>query len=139
RLRVGDEDDAVGALQHQLAARVVEDLTRHRVDVEAHLEAAHGAEVDRQEVEEERALGLRREADHLAARLLLRLSEDPLEVGRLPAEPRTVIDDLAVELLGHVVDVAHRFASTSLASAVTRARTRAASIETYEPSATSAS
>ena len=67
-LRVGDEDDAVDALQDQLAARVVEDLAGHRVEVEARLEAADLTERERQEVEEERALRLRREADHLPLR-----------------------------------------------------------------------
>src|SRR5262249_47129931 len=38
-LAVGDEDHAVHALQDQLAARVVEDLTGNGVEVEAGLEA----------------------------------------------------------------------------------------------------
>src|SRR5262245_63369147 len=52
-LAVGDEDDAVHALQDQLPARVVEDLTRDRVEVEAGLEAADLAERERKEVEKE--------------------------------------------------------------------------------------
>ena len=85
-LRVGDEDHAVDALQDQLAAGVVEDLAGHRVEVEARLEAADLAERERQEVEEQRALGLRREGDHLALRLGVGLVVDVLEVRRLPAE-----------------------------------------------------
>ena len=66
------------------------------------------AQVDGQEVEEERALRLRGQRDHLAAVVLRDLAEDPLQVRRLPAQTGTVVDDLAVDLLGHVVDVGHR-------------------------------
>ena len=34
RLAVGDEHDAVGALEHELARRLVVDLPRHRVELE---------------------------------------------------------------------------------------------------------
>ena len=60
--------DAVHALQDQLAAGVVEDLAGHGVEVEAGLEAAHRAELEGQEVEEERAVGLGGEGDELALR-----------------------------------------------------------------------
>jgi acyl-CoA hydrolase len=115
-LRVGDEDDAVDPLQDELAARVVEDLPRHRVEVEARLEAADLAERQRQEVEEERALRLRREADHLPLRLGVRALVDVLEVRRLPAETGAVIDQLAVDLASHVVDEAHSGALSRLIS-----------------------
>ena len=83
-----DEDHAVDALQDQLAARVVEDLAGHRVEVEAGLEAADLAERQRQEVEEQRALGLGRERDHLALRVGVGLVVDVLQVRRLPAQAR---------------------------------------------------
>ena len=93
---------------------VVEDLPGHRVEVEARLEAADLAERQRQEVEEERSLGLRREADHLPLVLGVRALVDVLEVRRLPAETGPVIDQLAVDLAGHVVDEAHRRGSLPL-------------------------
>jgi hypothetical protein len=102
-----DEHHAVDALQDQLAAGVVEDLARHRVQVEAGLEAADLAERQRQEVEEQRALGLRGEGDHLPFRLGVGLVVDVLQVGRLPAQTRPVVDDLAVDLARRVVDEAH--------------------------------
>src|SRR5512138_195056 len=108
-LRVGDEDDPVHALQDQLPAGVVEDLAGDRVEVEARLEAADLAEREREEVEEERALGLRREGDHLALRVGIGLGVDVLEIRRLPAEAGTVIDDLAVDLARAVVDEAHGY------------------------------
>ena len=53
-----DEDDAIDALEDELAAGVVEDLTGNGVEVEASLEAAHRAQVEGQEVEEQRPVGL---------------------------------------------------------------------------------
>ena len=67
-LGVGDEDDAVDALEDELPGRVVEDLSRNRVELEAGLEAADDADVEREEVEEERPVGLGLEGDHLAPR-----------------------------------------------------------------------
>ena len=106
-----DEHHAVDALQDQLAAGVVEHLAGHGVEVEARLEAADLAERQRQEVEEQRALGLGRERDHLALRLGVGLVVDVLQVGRLPAQAGPVVDDLAVDLARRVVDEAHRASS----------------------------
>jgi hypothetical protein len=53
------EDDAVDALEDELAAGVVEHLTGHRVEVEAGLEASDLAEREREEVEEQRAVRAR--------------------------------------------------------------------------------
>ena len=106
-LRVGDEHHAVDAFQDQLARGVVEDLAGNGVEVKARLEAAHGAEVEREEVEEERAVGFRGEGDQLSLRLRIGLVVDPLQVGRLAAQTGTVIDDLAVDLPRGVVDERH--------------------------------
>ena len=46
-LAVRHEDDAVHALQHELAGGVVEDLAGHRVELEADLHAADHAHVER--------------------------------------------------------------------------------------------
>ena len=86
-LRVGDEHDAVDALEDQLAAGVVVDLARHRVEMEARLESADRPEIDRQEIEEQRAFGFRRQRDQLPARVGLHLAVDVLEIGGLAAEP----------------------------------------------------
>ncbi|MND07091.1 hypothetical protein D3C83_288720 [compost metagenome] len=66
--------------------------------MEAGFEAANLTQRQREEVEEERAVGLGRERDQLALRLGVRLVVDVLQVGRLPAETRAVVDDLAVDL-----------------------------------------
>jgi hypothetical protein len=101
-----DEHDTVDALEDELAARVVEDLPGNRVEVEARLEPADLAERQRQEVEEQRALGLRREGDHLALRVGAGLCVDVVQVGGLPAQSRDRIDQLAVDLPRRVIDEA---------------------------------
>ena len=68
-LRVGDEDHAVHTFQNQFARGVVENLSRHGVEMKARFEAAHCAKFQRHEVEEERAVGFGRQADELAFRL----------------------------------------------------------------------
>ena len=107
RLRVGDEDDAVDAFEDELARRVVEDLAGDRVELQARLESADDADVDRQQVEEERAVGLGLQAHHLAAALRRGLGVDVVEVGRLPTEARTVVNDLRRHLHRRVVEEDH--------------------------------
>ena len=86
--RVGHEDDAVHAAQHQLAGGVVEDLAGHRVELDADPHAADDADLEGQQVEEERAVGVGLEAHHLAARHRRRLLVDVQEVRGLAAEAR---------------------------------------------------
>src|SRR5262249_4337767 len=99
-LAVGDEHHSVHALEDELAAGVVEDLSGHGVEVEAGLEAPDLSQREGEEVEEERPVGLGAQADQLALRLRIGLVVDVLEVGRLPAQTWAVIDDLAVDLAG---------------------------------------
>jgi hypothetical protein len=75
--------------------------------VEARLEAADLTERERQEVEEQRALGLGGERDHLPLQIGVGLVVDPLQVGRLATQPGAVVDDLAVDLARRVVDEGH--------------------------------
>ena len=106
-LRVGAEDDAVDAAQDEPAAGVVEDLAGNGVQVEARLEAADLPQRQREEVEKEGPLRLGGEGDHLPARLGVHPLVDELQVGRFPAQAGPVIDDLAVDLAGGVVDEGH--------------------------------
>src|SRR5690606_19389076 len=106
--RVGHEDHAVHATQDELARGVVEDLPGHSVEVEARLEAVHLAEVEGQEVEEQRALVLGSEGDHLTLRLGRHLLVDLLQVRRLARQAGPVVDDLEVDLPDREVDRAHR-------------------------------
>src|SRR5204862_5199162 len=106
-LAVGDEDDAVGALQHELTGGVVVDLSRHGVELQLGAHAANLAEVEGEEVEEESAVGLGGERQHLALVVRGQRVVDELQVGRLPAQTGTVIDDLRGDLFGGVVEEDH--------------------------------
>src|SRR5438445_332974 len=106
-LAVADEHDSVHAFEDQLAARVVIHLARHGVEVKPRLEPADRAEIDGEEVEEQRALGFGGERDHLAPGVGGDLAVDVLQVGRLAAQAGTVVDELAVDLAGRVVDHRH--------------------------------
>ena len=106
-LAVRHEDDAVHPLEDQLAGSVVVHLAGHGIQMELHLETPDGAEIDRQEIEEERALGLGRQRDHLPPRAGGHLVVDVFEVGGLAAESRPVVDELAVDFTGRVVDHRH--------------------------------
>ena len=108
RLRIGDEDHAVGALKHQLARRLVVHLSRHGIELELRREAGDRAEIERQKIEEQCAIGLRRERDHLALSLVRHLPVDVVQVRRLSGPARPVVDDLARDLAGRVVDERHR-------------------------------
>src|SRR2546430_213496 len=108
RLQAVDNDhDPVHTIQNERATRVVIHLTRHRVEMEPGLEAADGAEVHRQEVEEQRALGLGSKRDHLTARVGRHLTVNVLEIAGLAAQARAVVHELAVDLAGRVVDHRH--------------------------------
>ena len=107
RLAVGDEHDAVRALEHELARGLVVDLPGHGVELELRREAGDRAEVERQEVEEQRAVGLRRERDHLAFPVVGNLAVDVMQVRRLSRPTRSVVDDLAGDLARGVVDERH--------------------------------
>ena len=67
RLAVGHEHDAVRPLEHEAPRGVVVHLARDGVELEPGAEARNLAQVDGQEVEEERAVGLGCERHHLPA------------------------------------------------------------------------
>src|SRR5689334_4603880 len=106
-LRIGDENDAVDALENELTARVVVDLAGNGIEMEARLEPANRAEIDGEEIEEESALRLRRERDEFSSRVGRDFAVDVLEVRRLAAQPRRMVDDFDVTLARGVVDHRH--------------------------------
>jgi hypothetical protein len=103
-LRVGDEDDAVDAAQNEFAAGIVEDLSGDGVEVDAGLEAAHRAEIEREEIEEQGTLGFRGQRDHLALLLVRGFLVDDLQVRGFAAKSGAVVHDFAVDLAGCEVD-----------------------------------
>jgi len=110
-LRVGDEDDAIDAAQDQLAAGVVEDLSGNGIKMDTGFEAANGAEIERQKVEEKGTIGLRGQRDHFALLLLGGLLVNVLEIGGLAAQARAVVDDFAIDFPGCKIDETQRLPS----------------------------
>ena len=106
-LAVGHEHDAVGALEHELPGGVVVALARHGVELELGGEAGDGAQLERQEIEEQGAIGLGGERDHAPAAALRHPAVDVLQVGRLAGPARSVVDDLAGDLARREVDQGH--------------------------------
>src|ERR1700693_750707 len=108
-LRVGDENDAIDAAQDQLAAGVIENLAGNRIEVNASLEAANRAQVERQKIEEQGPFRLRRQRDHLSLLLFGGFLVDELEIRSLAAQPSAVVNDLAIDLAGRKVDETQDF------------------------------
>src|ERR1043166_8835839 len=75
--------------------------------METSFEAAHGTKLERHEVEEKRAVGFRRQADQLAARLRRGRLENVLQIRCLTTQPGAVVNNLAVDFSGGVVDEGH--------------------------------
>jgi hypothetical protein len=60
-------------------------------------------------IEEEGPVGLRGQREHLSLLAGIELVEDDHEVGRFPAQTRTVVDDLGSHLARRVIEKDHRF------------------------------
>ena len=102
--RVGDEDDAVDSLEDGLAGRSVHRLTSDAQDLQPEVVAAEADRLERQHVEENRALlgGVHR--NHHAAPLASGVLVQLVQVGRLAADGRPVVDDLGRDRPVLVVD-----------------------------------
>jgi len=72
--------------------------------VEAGLEAADGAQVQRQEVEEQGAVGFGRQRDELAFGVGVGGVVDVLDIGGLPAQAGAVIYNFTIDFPRSVVD-----------------------------------
>src|SRR5207237_10499567 len=84
-LTVSDEDDTVSALEHELPRRVVVDLTGHGVELQLRSHTADFSDVEGEEVEEERAIGLRGQREHLALRIRGKGIVNKLQIGGFAA------------------------------------------------------
>ena len=96
-LGVRDEHHPVGAGEDLPAGRVVLDLAGHGVQLDAHVHAVETPEIERQQVEEQRAVLLGPQGDHLLAGLGVGDAMNRLEVGRLSGQTGAVVDELEVE------------------------------------------
>jgi hypothetical protein len=75
--------------------------------VEPSFKAPDRAEVEREEVEEERAVSFGGKRNHLATGLRQRLVEDPVEISSLSAQAGSVVDNFAVDFSGSEIDETH--------------------------------
>ncbi len=81
--------------------------------MEARLESPHRSQLQRHKVKEERAIRFRGQADEFAFRLRRGRVIDVLEIRRLAAEARAVVDDLAIDLSRCVINESHRIRSAA--------------------------
>ncbi len=109
-LRIGNEDDAIHAAEHELAGGVVNDLAGNGVKLELGLEALDRHGFDRQEVEEQRAVGTGGQRDELAfiAGGGLDVVVDLHEVGGLAAHGWAVIHEFNLQLFCCLIDYRHK-------------------------------
>src|SRR5438874_2550603 len=75
--------------------------------MKARLEAAHRPQIQRQKIEKQGAVGLRRQRDHLAFGFVVGLVEHVLQIGGLAAEAGAVIHDFAVDFARGEINKAH--------------------------------
>src|SRR5258708_19526621 len=75
--------------------------------MKARFEPAHRSQIQWQEVEEERAVRLRRQRHHLPLLILSGVVVDPLQVGGFSAQTWTVIHELAVNFARRKIDERH--------------------------------
>ena len=94
---VGDEHDAVRPAQHHAARRRVDRLARHRRELEAQVEPAEAARLQRQQVAEDRAVLLRVHGNELAPPPAAGAIVEDLEVRGLPADRGPVVGDLDLD------------------------------------------
>ena len=104
RLAVGHEHHAVGALQHELARRLVVDLARHGVELELRREPRDlPRSSGRKSKNSVRSVCVASDTI-LPFAVVRHLPVDVVQVRRLPGPARSVVDDLAGDLAGRVVD-----------------------------------
>src|SRR6267154_3732641 len=75
--------------------------------MEARLESAHGSQIQGQEIEEQRAVGFRRQRNHFAFLILPGVVVHPLQVRGLPAETGTVVHELAINFARRKINERH--------------------------------
>jgi hypothetical protein len=108
-LGVGYENDPIGTFEDELAAGLIEDLSRNGIKVKARFEAAHGSQIQRKKIEEERAVGLRGQRHHFALLVLPSVVVNPLEVRGFSAQTWTVVDEFAVNFARRKINERHLF------------------------------
>src|SRR6202030_422833 len=75
--------------------------------MEARFESAHRSQIQRQEVKKEGTVGFRRQRNHFPFLILPGVIVDPLQVGGLSAQTRTVVHQLTVDFARRKIDERH--------------------------------
>src|SRR6266436_4661667 len=75
--------------------------------MEACFEPSHGSQIQGEKIKEQSAVGLGGQGNHLALLILPGMVVDPLQVGGLSAQTRTVVNKLAVNFARRKVDERH--------------------------------
>src|SRR5438876_6282292 len=83
-------------------------------------ESVHSAQVERQEIEEQRALVIGGDREEAATALRRQPIVELTEVGGLASQPRAAIDDLEMNLARPMVDQRHQVGSVRAGRATTR-------------------
>jgi hypothetical protein len=104
---VGHEHDGVGALEHQAPGRRVHRLAGHRRQLQPQVEPAEAGRLQRKQVEQDGAVLRGMDGDHLAPPLGNGVAVQDLQVGRLAAHGRAVVDDLDLDGPLSVVQLDH--------------------------------
>ena len=94
-----------------MAGGIVDDLARHRVELELGLESLDDDGIERQEVEEQGAVRSGGQRYQFALVRFGHLAVDVGQVGRLAAQRGTVVDNLELDFLVDVVDDRHESCS----------------------------
>jgi hypothetical protein len=97
RIGVGDEHDAVGPGEHDAPRRVVAHLAGHGVQLDADLVPEHVAQLEGEQIEEQRPIVRRLDRHELLTPLGIGEVVQDLEVRRLAAERRPVVHEFRVE------------------------------------------
>src|SRR5439155_18856925 len=106
-LRIGHENNSVHAAQHQLPGGVVNHLTGHGVELKLGHEPFDHERVQREEIEEKRALGGGGERNQIAAIQRIDPLMNIIQIGCLAAQRRTVINDFELNLAARVINDRH--------------------------------
>jgi hypothetical protein len=79
--------------------------------MKARSKSAHGSKVERKKIEEESAVRLGCERNHLSFLIRSRVVVNPLQVRGLPAKAGAVVDELAVDFASGKINKRHNFLS----------------------------
>src|SRR4029434_991340 len=106
-LRISDDNETIHAAQDQLPGRVVNHLARNRIKLKFRHEPFDHDRVQRKKIEKQRALRRGRQRNELPAIQRINPLMDVIQIRRLPAKGRTVVNDFELNLATRVINDRH--------------------------------